>query len=203
MVTGRFLSLGLLFLLGLGGANMVRAERAWETFENCALDRNDSNDGDSFHVVCGKKRLYLRLYFVDSPETDGRYPDRVAEQAREFGVTSAEAMEIGKAATMFTREKLGGPFRVITRFENAKGGSDDRRSFAFVLGPSWDLAEELVANGLARVYGKESEAPGMPSTRAYWAKAGADKELSTRAETRWLGDQKRPAGDAGRRSRTI
>jgi endonuclease YncB( thermonuclease family) len=40
------------------------------------------NDGDSFHVILpDKKEVIFRLYFVDTPEEERVYADRIAEQA--------------------------------------------------------------------------------------------------------------------------
>jgi hypothetical protein len=42
----------------------------------CQSVANTENDGDSFRVRSGDKEFLARLYFVDAPETNLRYPDR-------------------------------------------------------------------------------------------------------------------------------
>jgi endonuclease YncB( thermonuclease family) len=40
------------------------------------------NDGDSFHVILpDRKEVIFRLYFMDTPEEERVYADRIAEQA--------------------------------------------------------------------------------------------------------------------------
>ena len=40
------------------------------------------NDGDSFHVLLpDQKEVIFRLYFVDAPEEERVYADRITEQA--------------------------------------------------------------------------------------------------------------------------
>ncbi len=84
----------------------ARAEQKWQTYENCTLLQNESNDGDSFHVRAGGKEYIFRLYFVDTPETDASIPDRVAEQAKYFHVTVPQTLQIGIEAERFTRARL-------------------------------------------------------------------------------------------------
>lgn len=54
----------------------------WQKLENCQLVADEYGDGDSFHVRQGDKDFIFRLYFVDCPETDNRFPERVEEQAK-------------------------------------------------------------------------------------------------------------------------
>ena len=47
------------------------------------------NDGDSFHVILlDQKELIFRLYFVDAPEEERVYADRIVEQAAYFGIST-------------------------------------------------------------------------------------------------------------------
>jgi len=76
-----------------------------------------SADGDSFRArVDGHDRV-LRLYFVDAPESDTRFPQRNAEQAAYFGITSGESVEAGKAAKTYVRTLLAG--KKLTVFTDA------------------------------------------------------------------------------------
>ena len=95
--------LPLLFLLTAA----AQAERDWTTFEECTLIEDPSNDGDSFHARFKTREYVARLYFVDSPETDTRYPDRVKEQGDYFGgLSEKETLRVGKKAAEFTEKWL-------------------------------------------------------------------------------------------------
>lgn len=123
---------------------------------------NESNDGDSFHVkVDGEERIF-RLYFVDTPESEsgGYVTERVAEQAKQFGITEEESVEMGKKAAAFTRSVLSRPFKVTTRGQNAMGASRLKREYAFVTtADGEDLGEMLVSRGLARSFGEDAAPP--------------------------------------------
>ena len=61
-------------------------------FDSCVYKSQRWNDGDSFHVVLpDQKEVVFRLYFVDTPEEERVYADRIAEQAAYFGI-SADAV---------------------------------------------------------------------------------------------------------------
>ena len=90
---------------------------------------------------------------MDAAETDAGFPERVAEQAKYFGVTPAQALQLGILAKKFTRQKLAAPFTVRTRMQDALGRSKKQRFYAFIETSDGDLGELLVANGLARVHG--------------------------------------------------
>ena len=147
---------------------VARAGDHWVTLNDCRFLPNPANDGDSFHVRAGGKEYIFRLYFVDTPETDASLPERVAEQAKYFGVTLPQTLQIGLEAECFTRQKLAQPFTVRTCKQDARGRSRLPRYFAFVQADTADLAEQLVANGLARVYGAASDAPGMNRPEVEW-----------------------------------
>jgi competence ComEA-like helix-hairpin-helix protein len=135
----------------------------WTVLENCRLILNPANDGDSFHVSAGNEEYIFRLYQVDAPETDGRDPGRLIEQAKEFGITVPQAIEVGEAAKAFTRDKLAEPFTAFTRLSDAMGRSKLQRFYAFVQTKDGDLSEQLVRNGLARNYGYKAIPPGFSS----------------------------------------
>lgn len=168
----------------------------WSTLEGCRLLSNDFNDGDSFHVEHEGKEYIFRLYFVDAPETDLSFPERVAEQGKHFGISPEEAISLGKKAKKATERALSGRFTVITRFQGAKGRSGLPRYFAFVeTGDRKDLAAVLVANGLARVFGVKAISPeGTPASeqtvqyenlerRAKRQRLGAYRRSSSRERT--------------------
>lgn len=147
-----------------------QAVESWSTWTACRLAENDSNDGDSFHVRAGGKDYILRLYLVDAPESDDGFPVRVAEQAKYFGITPAQSVQLGESAAKFVEEKLAQPFTVRTKKQSAMGRSSSIRYYAFVETGEGDLGELLVANGLARVHGvapaqDESYSPTMAKAK--------------------------------------
>ena len=137
----------------------------WVVLGNCRLILNPANDGDSFHVSAGAKEYIFRLYFVDAPETDELTPRRLVDQATYFGITVPQAIEVGRAAKEFTRQKLSEPFTVFTHMSDAMGRSRLERFYAFVKTKDGDLGEQLVRNGLARIYGFKAVPPGLTSVR--------------------------------------
>lgn len=147
--------LGRLCVLLLLGAMLAAhaAEQPWQQLADCRLVAESANDGDSFHVAWSGHEYIFRLYFVDCPEVDTRFPDRVAEQAAYFGISTDDALRIGRQASTFTHDFLRGRFSVTTRWQNAMGSSKLRREYGLVKANGVDLAESLVANGLARIHG--------------------------------------------------
>src|ERR1043166_4831245 len=78
------------------------AASAWQTLPNCKLLPNPANDGDSFHVRCDGKEYIFRLYFVDTPEAEDSLPERVAEQASYWNISTEDTIKLGKSAAQFT-----------------------------------------------------------------------------------------------------
>jgi competence ComEA-like helix-hairpin-helix protein len=126
---------------------------------------NPANDGDSFHASAGDKEYLFRLYLVDAPETDALTPARLIEQAKYFGITVPQAIEVGETAKTFTREKLSQPFTVFTHMTDAMGRSRMERFYAFVQTKDGDLGEQLIRNGLGRNYGFKAVPPGLRNSR--------------------------------------
>lgn len=149
----------------------------WKKLEGCTLVESRWKDGDSFHVKHEGKEYIFRLYFVDTPEDETRFPDRIAEQAAYFGITSEQALKLGQDAADFTTEKLGAkPFTVWTLWQDALGASAKQRFYAIVETSQGNLAELLVQNGLARIYGKRIQLPDGTDSRTYLEKLAAIKE---------------------------
>lgn len=148
----------------------LQAHGPWVTLNDCHYVANPANDGDSFHVRCGRKNYLFRLYFVDAPETDLGFPERVGEQAKYFGDTTPQMLQVGEAAKDFVRAQLSHPFIVRTCNQDALGRSKMERFYAFVEVDHGDLGERLVANGLARVHGTGTQPPGMSGAEAEWQK---------------------------------
>src|SRR5689334_22434868 len=109
------------------------AAQRWETLNDCKLIHSEANDGDSFHVQHNGHEYIFRLYFVDTPETEDDFPERVAEQATYFGVSHRRALELGRAAARFTARELGEHFTVVTRWDDARGRSKLPRNYAFIV----------------------------------------------------------------------
>ena len=154
----------------------VGAEKDWVKLDRCELVLNPANDGDSFHVRANDKEYIFRLYLVDAPETDAADPPRLIEQAKHFGISVPQVIELGERAKSFVQEKLAEPFTVYTHMANAMGRSHIERFYAFVQTKDGDLGEQLVANGLARVHGTKGTPPGAPSSAAERQKLEALEE---------------------------
>ena len=167
-----FSRVGVSTLIALGvlgtGSVSLRARdgsRQWIVLKDCRLIPNPANDGDSFHVSAGEKEYLFRLYFVDAPETDEMTPGRLVQQAKYFAITVPQAIEVGRRAKEFVGEKLATPFTIFTHMSDAMGQSRLERFYAFVQTKDGDLGEQLVRNGLARVYGFKAKPPGLESSR--------------------------------------
>ena len=149
-------------LINLGARD---GSKDWIILENCRLIPNPANDGDSFHVSAGVNEYLFRLYLVDAPETDEMKPLRLPEQAKYFGISVPQAIEVGQAAKEFTRQRLSEPFTVFTHMSDAMGHSRIERFYAYVQTKDGDLGEQLVRNGLARIYGFKAVPPGLKSSQ--------------------------------------
>ena len=99
---------------------------------DCRFVSDDSNDADSFHVKVAGKEYIFRLYFVDAPETDASFPARVDAQAKYFGLTTAQTLQLGDFARRLAKEKLARPFTLRTCMQNALGRSRKKRFYAFL-----------------------------------------------------------------------
>lgn len=193
----QWLRLGLAFALGaqaIGGFAQTRRtgnqpEAKWEVLNGCRLLTNALLDGDSFHVVHQEREYIFRLYFVDAPESDAVLKDRIQDQAEYFGIAPDEVPRAGLLAARFTREKLTGrDFTILTRWQNAMGRSSLARFYGVVLVTGTNLAEALVANGCARIYGVRANLPdGVRSTT--FINRLKNLELTAREEKRGVWDE--------------
>jgi endonuclease YncB( thermonuclease family) len=158
------------FVVVLSFLLAASAQAEWVKLEKVSYRSDPSNDGDSFHVAANGKSYFLRLYFVDCPETQNRLAARIEEQAQALGIAPKKVMKLGKEAEDFTRDRLKMPFTVWTEWADAQGDSQMPRFFAFVKDSEGrDLGQELVGNGLARVYGAQADHPEGPNRTAQWS----------------------------------
>jgi endonuclease YncB( thermonuclease family) len=140
--------------------------KEWVRLADCRYVDEEYNDGDSFHVRCGRGEFIVRLYFVDAPEANLRYPERVREQSEYFGITVDASMRAGQQAAGAVKDVLRQPFVVSTRWASAQGRTRLPRYYAFVEVGQRDLAEWLVGQGLARTKGTTSQRPNGEPSRA-------------------------------------
>ena len=142
-----------ILVLGVILAAPAHAARPWQTLDACRLVEHWRNDGDSFRVHWNGGELTVRLYFADAPEADTRFMDRTRAQAAYVGITEEQAVEVGRLAKEFTRGSLKGGFSIRTRWQGVFSGKPNARKYGIVSVGNKDLAELLVANGLARIHG--------------------------------------------------
>ncbi len=178
------MQLSILFLLAICSAISSQAE--WEEWERCALLADRYMDGDSFYIETSDGGVYIiRIYFVDAPETDDRFPERLEEQAEYFGITVPENLKVGDMATDFAKEFMKEPFTVHTRKQGARGASDSPRYFGFIENNAGKfLHEELVRYGLGRVYGMPAPRPDGLSPARVWSRL---REVREEAKARKVG----------------
>jgi endonuclease YncB( thermonuclease family) len=153
--------------------SVAAPSKPWVMLTNCQYLANAENDGDSFRVRGGTNEFIVRLYFVDAPETNLRYPERTREQSEYFGVTLDESMKGGREARDFVRETLREPFTVWTRWASGAGRSKERRYYGFVLVGTNSLDELLISKGLARLKGIRSKLPSGEKASAHLDRLGA------------------------------
>src|SRR5437764_14677523 len=87
-----------------GSVGVAGPGKPWLVLTNCQYLAQAENDGDSFRFRAGTNEYLLRLYFVDAPETNLRYPERTREQSEYFGVTLDESMKGGRDARAFVKD---------------------------------------------------------------------------------------------------
>ena len=139
------------------------------TINNATLIESDINDGDSFVVDVDGRDLYLRLYYVDCPETTYNSKpilERIREQQFYFGLKEPhDVVRYGEQAAEYVKQALSQPFTIHTSYANAPRRSASNRYYAFVeTHDGRDLGYLLIEQGLARIHGKTRPGPnGKPS----------------------------------------
>jgi endonuclease YncB( thermonuclease family) len=152
--------LGLLvagFLLLTGAAH--GKDKPWVEMADCRLVEDGNNDGDSFRFLWKGEEHVGRLYFVDAPETNLEYPERVREQSAHFDSTLDATWRAGVEAARRARELMKEPFIVRTRWSGAAGRGNTPRYYVMVEVGGKCLAETLVREGLAYVRGVSIQLP--------------------------------------------
>jgi endonuclease YncB( thermonuclease family) len=184
----RFLPFLILSLLPFSClAQTAPAAKPFQKIDGCVWKADRWNDGDSFHAVTGdeNREIVVRLYFVDTPEAETAYRDRIDEQAAYFGITRAQAVDLAHEAAAFTEKRLSQPFTVWTRWRSALGRSALGRVYCIIITSSGeDLNEVLVANGLARIYGTKTVLYDGRDSKTYVAHL---QELEAKAKMAKLG----------------
>lgn len=180
-----------LIFASLALANDLRGDRdeaeavgPWRRIDGARFETQHYSDGDSFGLRHDGTVMVYRLYYVDAPESDERYPQRVREQARHFGVAVARLPGLGRSAAAFTAQWLAAePVTIWTRDEPVDGRTTRGRRFALIArGRRW-LHEELVSAGWARVYGMGVDLPDGTSMALHWRQLNR-KEAEARRERR-------------------
>jgi len=161
---GRWVKSMVLAVCCVGAAvDACWAQKKWRQYEGCTLIEHPSNDGDSFHTRVNRRHYIFRLYWVDAPETDMSYPERVQAQADYFGIAPADVIRFGKEAARFTRDFLKEPYTVHSKLADARGNSERDRDYANVQVGDKFLHIELARAGLARIHGLMETSPNMPA----------------------------------------
>jgi len=198
---------GAIWLAALDPGDARGKEKDWITLDNCRLVPNKANDGDSFHVRANDTEYLVRLYFVDAPETASIGPERLIEQAKYFGLSVPQVIEIGLDAKRFVDGKLSEPFTVVTRLAGGLGRSKVPRIYGFVRTKEGDLGEQLIANGLARIHGTTAPQGGSTSADEREKLAQLENEAKRRQVGGWamagqtpngIGPQSQSSPDASR-----
>ncbi len=160
------------------------APKPWVLLTNCLHIAGKDNDGDSFRVRSGTNEFIFRLYFVDAPETNLRYPERTWEQSEYFGITLDETIMAGARAREVVGDLLQKPFVVRTRWAHAPGRGREPRYYGFVEIDGKGLAEILVSQGLARIKGVFAALPNGEKAKVYAEKL---RRLEAEARQKKLG----------------
>lgn len=149
-------------------ASQAAEKKQWVRLDPCRYLVDKNNDGDSFLVQCGRESFYVRLYFVDAPETNMSFPERVRQQYEYFGVTLDELTRAGARAHALVQSVLGKqPFVIYTKRSFAQGRSQNIRYYGLVQIDGRYLHEVLLRKGLARNKGTRTGLPTGEKARAH------------------------------------
>ena len=157
----------------------------WEILEGARLDKSAYYDGDSFHIRHKGKDYVFRLFYVDTPETDTRYPERIKGQAKYFSISADQTVELGKEAAEFAKDFLRGSFTVYTDWSDGWGHGTRYR--AIIMKDGEDLGAALVSNGLARASGFVPDTPWPGYKKSVWDYRNYLNRLKDEAERNEVG----------------
>ncbi|HYD57878.1 MAG TPA: thermonuclease family protein [Burkholderiales bacterium] len=162
------LALSLLFT-AFAAFSTQAAPAKWERLDACRYVPDKSNDGDSFLVQCANaKKFFVRLYFVDAPESEASFPERVRQQYDYFGVTMDELTRGGAQARDYVQRLLANRyFNIYTRYSFAQGRSKATRYYGLVAVENRYLHEILLTEGLARNKGTRVGLPTGEKVKTY------------------------------------
>lgn len=148
-----------------GGRPMEVTEQ-FQIFPRPELVESRANEADTLRIRSGQEEHIFVLYFVDALETTQNHPQRVAEQARYFGVKEDKTVtEMGMEAAAYVTGLLKArPFNVLTRWERVP---NTLRYYAIIVVENDDgrpvyLADLLMRRGYARLAGVSTFLPGDP-----------------------------------------
>ena len=121
-------------------SSLAMALSPWVTLKNCTLETSwEGNDGDSFLVKCPDLKpekdilKVLRLYYVDTPESEDSLPERLEVQREYWDLPNVQTVvKCGIKAKQFTKHFLAGGFEVHTRWETALGRTKMGRHYALL-----------------------------------------------------------------------
>lgn len=163
----------------------------WRMYDGIDFPEDKFADGDSFHLLVPlgnrKEDWSIRLYGIDCPETDERFPDRLAEQAKELKLPDNQAvLRWGKKAKERTMALLK-EAKVIRLHVKSRGKEKTRKAdgqtqrfygiveLEMADGKLLLLHETLLKEGLA-VPGAD-QAPWPPEREAKDGEEEAEKEF--------------------------
>ena len=190
-----------LSLLLLGSVAFTTPAGEWTIYDDCDFNKNSYADGDSFSIEVkrpSKQEYIFRLYFVDTPESDSRIPERIADQAAYWDISEYQTVYLGEDAATFAKRWLKqSDLRVYTQHKDAMGASTKKRYYAMVQDKNTEefLSMALVRHGLARIYGMDVKLEDGTSAKSYNRKlAEAEKLAKAEKVGGWMLDK--PIGSA-------
>jgi len=148
---------------------MIDQEKAFERKDrqlgaetvSCSLVDSEYNNGDTFLLKTDDGVVFdAHLYGVDAFETSNEFPSIVSEQAKYFGITNEQAIELGNKAREFIKTQLTKghqtktiafttpAFNLLKKDSNNKSVLDGE-----IIVDGESLACLLVKGGLVKIYG--------------------------------------------------
>ena len=208
----RIISLGMLVSLALPvlGAENERDRRKeaekkgnwWRTYDMVEFPAEKFVDGDSFHLKVpigrGMQDWGIRLYGIDCAETDARFPERLAAQAKSMGLADKEAvLRWGEKAKARTVELLKGAKQISLHVKSKgkektrKADGQDERYYGIV--------ELLMPDGKRELLHKLLLKEGLAlsgALQAPWPPEKENKDGEEKAREEFERDNERAALDA-------